>query len=592
MSRYFACKPHGHDSGVFYVDCAKKELFGLNLDAVTRMKRDRGHVSLMREYFGGVDHFYNPGPREFEALREILPLEMGLLEHPIRQIVVHPLLSGEEKLKKARNLYNAEITKQLETWLKIEECINASGAKYHCIGQTKWNELNQRRLPGVKSITTKNHHLCHAFAAYLHSGFEDPAVVVIDGYGDGDFTTVYEGSRGQLTKRAATELTYSWGLLYGWVTRALGYVHNEDEGKIEALASFGAPDAQTYEDWMEAYRINDNLVIQTDREILSGYFVPPEAHLRRLAERIGAESLAATVQTFLQDKAAEYISAIIKTTGRSKIVLSGGVCANVKMNQAIFEQSGLEELYIVPAMNDPGSTQGAAYLAAAEAGEDLNWIKDCVMPYWGPSFSRADIIAALKDNQNRISWQEISAAKAAEFVADLVISNKVIAFFQGAREFGPRALGNRSILANALGGSDIKDRINNVVKRRRNFQPFCPSVLASERERLFERSYANKHMTCAFTVKAIHREKLKAVVHVDHTARPQFVDEKDNFLFHALLQTLRDETGYGVVLNTSFNLHGRAMVLSPRDALDDLCDCGLDGLWLDGFWVTVLNCSS
>jgi len=166
-----------------------------------------------------------------------------------------------------------------------------------------------------------------------------------------------------------------------------------------------------------------------------------------------------------------------------------------------------------------------------------------------------------------------------------VSEGKICSLFHGRMEFGPRALGNRSIIANAM-LEESRDKINSTVKKRPAYQPFCPSILEEERERLFESSFPHKHMAIAFRMKEKHIKKLPCAVHIDGTARPQFVDKRDNPNYYRYLKALKKMTGYGVSLNTSFNLHGRTIVRTPKDAVIDFIDCNLDELFIEGYRVT------
>ena len=168
--------------------------------------------------------------------------------------------------------------------------------------------------------------------------------------------------------------------------------------------------------------------------------------------------------------------------------------------------------------------------------------------------------------------------------AESIANDKIIGVFQGRMEFGPRALGNRSILANPT-NPDTRLKINSTIKNRPPFQPFCPSILEEERERLFESSFSHKHMAIAFRMKEEYWERLPSAIHIDGTARPQFVEEKDNPNYFRLLKELKELTGFGVALNTSFNLHGRTIVRKPEDAIVDFVDCKMDELYLEGFLI-------
>lgn len=303
--------------------------------------------------------------------------------------------------------------------------------------------------------------------------------------------------------------------------------------------------------------------------------------LMYLREKLGDANFAAAVQKWLEDIGVRYVSCIVEQEGIKKLCFAGGVFANVKMNQQIFERLNLKDMYVFPAMSDSGCASGAIVLEKIREGEDIDWIKKCEMPYWGPSYSEEEVKKAIKTQDY---YYEYLGDSWPEYAAYLISKGNIIAIFQGRMEYGPRALGNRSVLADPR-DEKVKKVINSTIKRRKWYQPFCPSVLESERNKIFEKSYKNKHMTCAFTVKEEYRQVIPAVIHIDGTARAQFVEKNDNPNYYRLLKALKQEIGVGVVLNTSFNLHGRTIVMTPEHAIRDFIDCGIDYLIMEGYLI-------
>lgn len=598
MRKYYGAKPFGHDATLFELDCKEKEIFALSLERATRVKRDDGHLCLM----GGLCRILGKEApviglsfgrdNEYQALREVIPLEIGLLEHPLRAVLRNIHKTREQRLEEIQDKYGNYAMALTELWFKIEDLLYSNDTKHKRIAYEKWEEIHLRRFKAAFStnkVRGWDHHTCHALSTYLHSNFDDCAIVTLDGWGNNCFSKVFLGLDGKVNEIARSDLKWTWGFLYGKVTKALGLFINSDEGKVEARAAYGEPNQRVYRDLMEGYIINDNLEIIGASRHLGQFW--HQNYFEKLRDAIGEENTAATIQTFLQDKTVEYVNKILEKTGKRNLACAGGIFANVKMNQAIYERTSVQNIYVVPAMNDSGSAQGAAYLEAQQAGEDLTWLRERVMPYWGLSYTKNEVQEAVDHFKEKLQVNnEISELKDSDEALDklskAITDNKIVALFQGKAEYGPRALGNRSILANPKGGEKLKDRLNKMIKKREWYQPFCPSILESERENLFERSYANKHMTSAFTLKDQYYEDLKAVVHIDKTCRPQFLEEKDNPFYYALLLRLKNAIGYGVVLNTSFNLHGRAMVLTPLDALEDFLDCGLDALCIFPYWIT------
>lgn len=582
MARYVGVKPLTHDSSLFVIDTDKQALFGLSVERVTRMKRDAGHISLISDYLKEFDHIYLSFAygSELQSLRDMIPLALGLTEHPVRDIIRNHLLSDEEKLAQIAKLHPSML-QVVKGWFEIQAMIKADTTKYQKIADDAWIQANKQRLPWVKQFSGFDHHTCHAASAYYHCDFDDCAVVTLDSLGNNCFSKVFHGHDGRLKEIVASECRWTWGWLYANVTMVLGYFHNADEGKVEALAAFAEPDEKLYHSLMQGYTISQDMQIIGNEHHLAQHWT--QSALQHYRDHLGREVLAATVQKFLEDKAVEYMIKIRENVG-SRAACAGGIFANVKMNQAIFERAGFDEIYITPAMNDSGSAQGAAYLAAKEAGEDLSWVREHKMPFWGPSYTEEEVLFALNAASDKIRFEKITDG--AKRIAQALYQNHIVALFHGKQEWGPRALGHRSILANATGGEIIKNQINTAIKQREEFQPFCPSMLAEERERVFVSAYHNLHMTSAFQLKDEHFKRLEAIAHIDKTARPQFVTAKEAPFFHNVLTEIKQLTGYGVVLNTSFNLHGRAMVLTPEDAITDFLDCNIDALYLQGYWVS------
>jgi carbamoyltransferase len=257
----------------------------------------------------------------------------------------------------------------------------------------------------------------------------------------------------------------------------------------------------------------------------------------------------------------------------------------VILNMHIYERL-CENIFVIPAMGDDGIALGTCVLALAELGvteQDLTFLRDGQLPYFGNHHPRAAVKKCLASFRSVVAFEDRSQDWP-EMVAALLVQGEVGAIYQGRMEWGPRALGNRSILADPRFPS-MRERINNVVKKRPVFQPFCPSVLAEEKDRLFERAYLNRHMTCAFRMRREFWAHLPSAIHIDGTARLQFVSADDNPMFYRLLSEFKRLSGFGVLINTSFNLHGRTIVNKPEDAIEDFLDSQLDFLLLDGYLV-------
>jgi len=373
----------------------------------------------------------------------------------------------------------------------------------------------------------------------------------------------------------------SIGRIYEDFTRAMDLRPNSDEGKVEALAAFGKADKDLSQQLMNATHIDkNNLSINFDIQKIET--IHDIDWLKEQRKKVGDENFCASVQSYLEDTIVTYLNYAYEKYPINNLCLSGGVAANIIMSLNIYERTKFKNIYVLPPMADDGLAIGSAILTAIDLGEDVSWLKDFVMPYFGDSYTRKEVKKAL-DSFDNITYEDINVDWPQE-AAIAVSKGKICSIFQGKMEFGPRALGNRTIIANPM-LEGIRQKINSTVKRRPSYQPFCPSILEEERERLFKSSFSHKYMAIAFRMKEEFIKDLPCAVHVDGTARPQFVEEKDNPDYYRYLTALKDITGYGVSLNTSFNLHGRTIVRTPEDAVVDFIDCNIDELFIEGYRV-------
>ena len=452
-----------------------------------------------------------------------------------------------------------------------------------------------------------DHHECHALSAFVMSEFNESLVITMDGWGDGAFTKVYRADRKgiallsesvsykadtssyDLPKEVCrtgifTEL--SVGHAYSIITWLLGFTPTADEGKVEALAAYAEPDEELLARFLSTVRVDDGkIVIQSDRFI--EVFHQRASHDQM--QSMPREVVSASIQCFLEDVYLRLVSFVSKKHGIRRVCLAGGVAANVILNMKIFRNLGLE-LFVVPAMADDGTAMGAAFLAAHEQEQEYDFSTlnavTTGMPYYGTSYTAEETLAVLEsDHGLPLQWSWLGNEWPIYCAQRICEHQEIGALFHGRCEYGPRALGNRSIVADLRNAENTK-RINLLVKSRPGFQPFCPSFLVEERERLFDNAYINKHMTCAFLMKKEHVDKLPCAVHVDNTARVQFVTETSNPSFYSMLCEIKRLSGYGGLLNTSFNKHGRTICESPLDALTDFIDCNIDFLFINGYLVT------
>ncbi len=598
------CKVIGHDSSLFIIMPEVKEVFGLATERLTRYKHDRLSPAIVLkkfiEYYD-IDwlavrnvvlcnsfHEYDP-KEDYKNAPEI--------GYAIRKLF--PFKSGQENFGQ-KNFYRKflALMPHLLGWQILFEKIKQRLriARKIPVEKIMLKHIEESFPNAQVESHSYDHHLCHAYCAYMTSPFDEALVFTYDGWGDNNCSRVYAADKNKLILTASSPkekpkplfpLGYLWkkpllpsvGGIYQYFTFLLGFTPQADEGKVEALAAYGKVIPSLLEELNDLVSIGENLSMNLDIDLART--VLAKSRLEKMIKTYGKEDMAATVQTFLEEVTRRYVPKIIAEARINKLALAGGVSANVINNLMLYE-SMTKNIHITPAMADDGSAQGAAYAYLIENKYDISWLKGEKMPYFGTSYTKEHVGKALETYPDLVVEDMGDAWP--EKVAELVVEGKIGAIFHGRAEWGPRALGNRSIIADAR-RVDFRKKINKEIKRRPEFQPFCPSILAEEKDRLFESAYLNKHMTSAFRMKKEFWDKLPSAIHIDGTARVQFVKEADNPNYYRLLQKVKDLTGFGVVINTSFNKHGRTIVESPEDAVRDFLDTDMDYLFIEGFLV-------
>ncbi len=606
----------GHDSALFYIDTVSKEIFAISTERVTRIKHDSKDITpILEKYkFENIDYVCQGyGNFDVEVATDLGPEKVvGAIQKKAFCDLLQPTYikdlfpSEKEKFLAFQKSYTENPKKTLEDLDKLEPDFKERFLKEHKGESDK--EIHEGYMSKVfgengivpKEIVFYDHHLSHAAGAYYFSPYaykQKCLSLTLDGWGDGYFSKAYlfENDSYELVGQSpirkvdhqgididtSHDLT-SIGILYGNFTVALNLRRYSDEGKVEALAAFADKNDAMYEEMMRATIITTD-GIDYDPVAIKSYY--DRVFLKQKAEELGEEIFAATIQSYLEDAVVQYMELLgEKYSDVDSLCLSGGVAANIIMNLNIFERTKFKKLYIFPPMGDEGVAVGAALLKAVEMGEDICWVKENYMPYFGNQLEKEEIEEAIDYYSDRIKAKYTGdewPVSAAESIAD----NKIVAIVHGRMEFGPRALGNRSILANPV-DPGIREKINLTVKRRPKYQPFCPSILEEERERLFEQSFPHKHMAIGFRIKKEFHDDIPSAIHIDGTARPQFVEPKDNPNYYKLLKRVKERTGFGVIINTSFNLHGRTIVLTAKDAILDFIDCNIEDLYIEGYKIT------
>ena len=419
-----------------------------------------------------------------------------------------------------------------------------------------------------------DHHACHAVAAAVASGFDTCAVLTVDGVGDGLSATVSTFTGNQIVRIAATPARDSPGIFFEHVTNLLNMRELEDEGKVMALADYAAPVADADNPLLKLVSVQDL------RFVTSAPGHALMATLRQLLWHYPNEQFAAMAQRALEHACLNLAAEVVARTGLTNLALAGGVASNVKVNRRMRLLPGVSDVFVFPHMGDGGLALGAALLAAREHGQRTSMPVDDLG--WGPSFTDAEIEQSLA----RAGASYRRCADIPREVAARLHRGEVVLWFQGRMEYGPRALGHRSVLARP-DCPDLRDRLNLVLKRRVWYQPFCPSILESDARTVLAdwTGRPNRHMTMAYAVGRQYRSALSGVISVDGTCRPQIVDDRDDGRFAALLREVRSRTGLGALLNTSFNIHGEPLVCTPDDAIRVFRDCGAEALAIGPFLI-------
>lgn len=463
-------------------------------------------------------------------------------------------------------------------------------------------KLVARDLPGFppERVRQVEHHIAHAASAALTSGWNECVVVVLDGMGEAHSVTAYHARDGRMSRLGQVGAGNSIGVLYSLITLHLGFDFNADEYKIMGLAPYG--DATRYRS------VFDRLVTLTPD---GGVHIPALRRNRTrderelylgtrayLAEHLGAprdpageitqdhRDVAAALQACLDRAMTHICGSFTRGTGLRRLALAGGVALNCTANGQLLQSGVCDELYIQPAAGDDGTALGAALFRASLAGEVVN--ERMRVPFVGPPHAEGEIAAALEAFHGRVTGAEFSTLEATcEAAAERIAAGRVVAWWRGRMEFGPRALGHRSILADP-GGPDMRERINGMVKMREAFRPFAPAVSLEQVDRWFDVPAGTRlpYMIVTVDVRPEFRAALPAVTHVNGSARVQTVSNEDNAAFHALLRAVGKRTGREMVLNTSFNVKGQPIVNTPREAIETFLSTGIDDLFLEDTLVT------
>ena len=549
----------GHDAGACLVDPeAGRILCAVNEERFTRRKLEVGFprraIETCLSIASDISEVAATTTDPAKTLTRLFP-SMKEKYYLLRRKKVRP--KALDPLKRALK-YN------LTTWRPnaVSRALSA-----HALGK----ELSRVGL-GAAKLRWVPHHLAHAASAAYTSGYPEALVVTLDGVGDGFSGSLSVLRDGTLSPKSTIPARHSLGIFYEHVTQLMNMRELEDEGKVMALAGYGHP-------------------IDPDKNPLMGLFDVDGSTLRcrlgplrlkrflaRELAMVPSEQFAWMAQRVVETKVTELVAGALRETGMTRVVYAGGVASNIQANLKLVELPGVDELFVFPHMGDGGLALGAALARAARGGAKASFsLGDLRL---GPEVSAESMERSIDASGLGRRKPECVVTEAATRLA----RGEIVLWFQGRMEYGPRALGGRSILARP-DRPELRDRLNSTLKRRVWYQPFCPSILDEDAERLLEHGDTpNRFMTMAYRVRPEARDVLAGVTGSDGTCRPQMVDRSYG-KFYKLLKTLRESVGVGAVLNTSFNLHGEPMVASPDDALSTFTRCGADALVIGDFLV-------
>ncbi|MGE0172619.1 MAG: carbamoyltransferase [Oligoflexales bacterium] len=417
------------------------------------------------------------------------------------------------------------------------------------------------------------HHVAHSASAFYASPFFDAAVMTLDGRGEKASTTYGYGFGKSLKIFRAVEIPHSLGLLYERMTSHLGFLHSSDEYKVMALASFGKPTFLS--ELKQIVRIEDNGLYTIETFEIEEIFGPARERGGPYEQR--HYDLAHSLQKVLEERVVELAQWLRERTKSESLCLAGGVALNCVMNSRLKRDSGFKNVWVQPAAGDAGTALGAALWVDAQnrPGQDRPYIMDHT--YLGPSYTDPEIETVL-------NWAKLPYKKLRDVpgeTADILAANKVVGWFQGRMEFGPRALGARSILASPI-DARMQDKLNEI-KDREDFRPVAPVVLEEEASRWFDCDTTSPFMLFVYDVKLDKADRIPAVRHTDGTARIQTVNRQQNALYYDVIKAFEKKTGVPVLVNTSFNSRGEPIVCSTKDAVECFYSTPLDALVIGSY---------
>lgn len=538
------------------------------------------------ERFTHVKHGKRPIPFSayelpFHAIdycMKVAGIHLNDVDHIAYSFDPYQLLAPEDAVKKEIDipLHGGQPSKWSNPWdpLFLSSIVNAPGQ----LRDGYPHHLQQRfRNADISNDQWHfmDHHLCHAASAFLPSPYSEAAVLTIDGRGEKATTTFSIGTGNDLERISQVNMPHSLGLLYEKVTTHLGFLHSSDEYKVMALASYGKPV------FVNAFRsmvsLNDNGQYSINDEQMIELLGLP----RKKGDEFTAHhfNIAHSLQAVLQESVLELSSWLQKETGAENLCFAGGVALNCVLNAKIRDAGIFKNIWVQPASGDSGTALGAALWTDASLRNVTEKTFKMDHAYWGPEYKDEEIESFLK-------WTKTSYRKLENIAAEtatLLAQDKIIGWFQGRMEFGPRALGSRSILASPI-SANMQAKLNEV-KDREDFRPVAPVVMEEHAGEWFEGANKSPFMLFVYEVKEDKKDKIPAVTHVDGTARIQTVNREQHSRYYDLLDTFYKKTGVPILINTSFNTLGKPIVCTPRDAIECFWSSPFDALVIGSFLI-------
>jgi len=463
------------------------------------------------------------------------------------------------------------------------------------------------------------HHESHAASAFFLSPFDEAALLTVDGVGEWATASLGYGRGNKITITDEMRFPHSLGLLYSAFTAFLGFKVNNGEYKVMGMAPYGEP--RFVDKVYELVRVFDDGGIELNMEYFAFPYSVKKTFTDKFVELFGSPRLpgsmfytpgtefpvyyeqkphdyerlamqnqyyadiAASIQFVLEDILIKMAKHLKAKTGMANLCYAGGVALNSKANYRIIKEGGFEDVFIQPAATDAGGALGAAFwcwnhVLGNKKTETMNH------SYWGKDNSDEEIKTAI--NKAGLTYLKSGEEELIDKVAQSIAAGKVVGWFQSRAEWGPRALGNRSILADPR-DPDMKNKVNTIIKFREPFRPFAPSILEEDADDYIERgkeAFMDRFMLVTYPVKEDKKKIIPAVTHVNGTARIQSVSKEHNPRYWKLINAFKNKTGVGVLLNTSFNLKGEPVVNTPEDAIKTFLKSGIDMLVLENFLIT------